>query len=130
MHTARHTPHPCCLHNKLCLCLQRCVDNTLVNIDCSWGVHYCLSCVYASTEIQGQDASNNVFLGTRAKKNIYIYLQMEKFILGMNFCGMNDEIRQVIGFYCQGCPLVSDNFIQLATATKRVHIKYLLSLLF
>lgn len=55
---------------------------------------------------------------------------MENFISGMNFCGMNDEFQQVIGFCCQGCPLVSDNFIQLATATKRVYIKYLLSLLF
>lgn len=30
---------------------------------------------------------------------------MEKFILGMDFCGMNDEFYRVIGFCCQGCPL-------------------------
>lgn len=66
-------------------------------------------------------SSNNVCLCARvSKKYISIYLQMEKFILGMNFCGTDDEFHRVIGFCCQGCPLVSDNFIQLATATKRV----------
>lgn len=119
IHTVRYTPYPGCLHNKLCLCLQHWVDNTLVNIDCLWVVHYRVSAVtMPPLTHKGRNLKQCVCAGV-SKKYIYIYLQMEKFILGMNSWGMNDEFHRVIGFCCQGCPLVSDDFIQLATATMR-----------
>lgn len=39
-----------------------------------------------------------------------MYLEMENFILGMNFCGMNDEFHRVIGLCCQGCLLCLRRF--------------------
>lgn len=70
-----------------------------------------LSCVYASTETQGQEVQTmSASVPGLLKKKPKMYLEMEKFILGMNFCGMNDEIHRVIGLCCQGCPLCLRRF--------------------
>lgn len=69
-----------------------------------------LSCVYASTETQGQEVQTMSACVPGLLKKNKMYLEMENFILGMNFCGMNDEIHRVIGLCCQGCPLCLRRF--------------------
>ena len=71
-----------------------------------------LSCVYASTETQGQELQtmSACVTGLLKKNKNKMYLEMENFILGMNFCGMNDEFHRVIGLCCQGCLLCLRRF--------------------
>lgn len=67
--------YPCCLHNKLCLCLQHWVDNTSVNIDCSWVIYYRVSlCLCVCGDTRAGSTNKALYSCARVRqKHLYLF---------------------------------------------------------